>query len=138
LTAARHELAAIYREQNRSADEIQQLRSLATADAQHGRHIALAMAYLRAGNYDQALESLQTAESLSPGHSRVALALGRVHLARAEITRDAAVVAEALEALERALGGTAPRSEGLALYGRALHLSGDLVAAERMLQEAVR
>ena len=39
--------------------------------------------------------------------------------------------------LERALGGTARRSEGLALYGRALFLSGDPLAAERILQEAL-
>ena len=39
--------------------------------------------------------------------------------------------------LERALGGTARRSEGLALYGRALYLSGDAAGAERLLREAV-
>ncbi len=33
----------------------------------------------------------------------------------------------ALEVIERALAGTAPRSEGLALFGRALFLSGNYV-----------
>jgi Flp pilus assembly protein TadD len=35
------------------------------------------------------------------------------------------------------LGGTARRGEGMALYGRALYLSGDVVGAERILREAV-
>ena len=39
--------------------------------------------------------------------------------------------------LERALGGTARRSEGLALYGRALYLSGNYSEAERILRDAV-
>ena len=55
----------------------------------------------------------------------------------AEHTGERRMVARALAVLERALGGTARRSEGLALYGRALYLSGDLLAAERILQEAL-
>jgi Flp pilus assembly protein TadD len=42
----------------------------------------------------------------------------------------------ARDVLEQALGGTARRSEGLALYGRALFLSGDIATAERILAEA--
>ena len=62
--------------------------------------------------------------------------LGRVHLARAE-AGIAPRSPRALAALERALGGTARRSDGLALYGRALHLSGDAAGAERLLQDAI-
>jgi predicted Zn-dependent protease len=60
-----------------------------------------------------------------------------VLLAEAEHTGDRRSVARALAVLEKALGGTARRSEGLALYGRALYLSGDPLAAERILQEAL-
>jgi predicted Zn-dependent protease len=67
----------------------------------------------------------------------VLVATGRVLLAEAERTGDRRTVARALSVLERALGGTARRSEGLALYGRALYLSGDALAAERILQEAL-
>ncbi len=65
------------------------------------------------------------------------MALGRIYLLRAERTGDSASVQRALDVLERALGGTAPRSEGLALFGRALFLSGDVTGAERILREAV-
>ena len=57
-------------------------------------------------------------------------------LGHAEGTGSRAAIAEARLALERALGGTARRSEGLALYGRALYLSGDAADAERILIEA--
>jgi Flp pilus assembly protein TadD len=60
-----------------------------------------------------------------------------VYLARAERTTDRASIPHALEALEKALGGTARRSEGLALFGRALSLAGDDESAERILREAV-
>ncbi len=43
----------------------------------------------------------------------------------------------AVEVIGRAIGGTAARSEGLALYGRAIFLSGDYADAERILREAV-
>jgi cytochrome c-type biogenesis protein CcmH/NrfG len=60
-----------------------------------------------------------------------------VYLEKAERTMDRRSVAEALAALERALAGTARRSEGLTLLGRALYLSGDDAAGERLLREAV-
>jgi predicted Zn-dependent protease len=67
----------------------------------------------------------------------VQLALGRVYLARAERSRDPLFIGRALDVLESALGGTALRSEGLALYGRALYLAGQLQESERILREAV-
>ena len=79
-----------------------------------------------------------TPRRAAPDDSRVQLAIGRV-LSRAR--RAHAAIATRSRArsdvLERALGGTAPRSEGLALYGRALYLSGDLAGAERILRDAV-
>jgi predicted Zn-dependent protease len=67
----------------------------------------------------------------------VLLAIGRVYLARAERHRDPESVGRALGVLEKAMGGTARRSEGLALYGRAMSLSGNDVEAERILRDAV-
>ncbi len=139
FVAARQELASLHRAQGRPDAEVAQLRALVSLDeARVARHVSLALASLRAGRHDEALQSLSAAEAAAPGDSRVALAVGRVHLARAEATREPEAITDALAALERALGGTARRSEGLALYGRALHLSGDLGRAERLLQEATR
>jgi tetratricopeptide (TPR) repeat protein len=135
---ARQELAALYREGGRTTDETAQLRALVALEAGVDRQIALATAQARTGQYEAALETLYAAEVTTPGDSRLALAIGRVHLALAESTGDDAATGAALEALERALGGTARRSEGLALYGRALHLSGDAAGAERLLEEAIR
>jgi tetratricopeptide (TPR) repeat protein len=138
LVAARQELAGLYGEEGRVDDEAAQLRALVAHDGQLDRHLALARGQLRAGRHAAALDTLATAEAVVPGDSRVALAVGRVHLSLAEEHRDPSSIAAALAALERALGGTARRSEGLALYGRALHLAGDADGAERLLTDAIR
>lgn len=141
LTAAREELADLYRAQGRFADEMAQLTALASGDARGPRDVAIALAEARQGRYDIALTTLSAARTRYPADSQVALALGRVHLMRAEATTDATrrtlAAQEALAPLEAALGGSARRSEGLALYGRALHLTGDVAGGERILQGAV-
>lgn len=137
LVAAREELADMYRERGREADELAQLRALAGMDHSVDRRVAVGLAEARRGRYDTALESLGAVETIAPNDSRVALAIGRVLLGRAERSRDRRLAGEARAALERALGGTARRSEGLALFGRALYLSGDIAGAERILQEAI-
>jgi len=141
LTAAREELADVYRAQGRFADEMAQLTALASGDARGVRDVAIGLAEARQGQFDIALTTLTTARARYPADSQVALALGRVHLMRAEATTDAArrksAAQDALALLEDALGGSARRSEGLALYGRALHLTGDLTGAERILRGAV-
>lgn len=137
LVAAREELADAYRAQHRPVEEMRELQALAALDQQVGRRVAIALAELRGGQLDGALGTLTQAAARSPTDSRVQLAFGRVHLARAERSRDPAAVRRALDALEAALGGTARRSEGLALYGRALFLAGELVEAERILREAI-
>jgi predicted Zn-dependent protease len=114
-----------------------QLQALASGDNQVSRRVAIGLAEARQGQLDSALGTLSRTLESAPTDSRVQLAIGRVYLARAERNRDAPSLARATEILERAMGGTAPRSEGLALYGRALHLSGNLVDAERILREAV-
>lgn len=137
MVAAREELADVYRERGREADELAQLRLLADIDNGVDRRIALGLAEARREHFDAALATLGAVESNTPNDSRVALAIGRVLLTRAERSRDRRLANQARVALERALGGTARRSEGLALFGRALYLSGDVPGAERILQEAL-
>lgn len=137
LIAPREELADIYRTLGRHADEVLQLQALAQLEPQIDRRVAVVLARARGGEFAAALEALAAVATDAPNDSRVHLALGRVHLARAEATADPVSIRRAREALELALGGTARRSEGLALYGRALHLSGDHDEALRILQDAV-
>jgi predicted Zn-dependent protease len=137
MLAAREELADLYAEQGRLADQRSQLAVLVTLDPQLDRLLALADADRRAGALDEALASLERASLLDPQSSRVALARARIFLAHAEATGDRAPARQAAELLETALGGTARRSEGLALLGRALFLGGDAAAGERLLEDAV-
>ncbi len=137
LTPAREELADAYRAAGRHVEELRQLQLLADADARIDRRVAIALAQAAAGQYDGALGTLSELRAGTQIDSRVEIALARVLLARAERAGDRASVPRALAALERALGGTARRGEGMALYGRALYLSGDIAGAERILREAV-
>ena len=136
LTPAREELADVYRAQGRFVEEMAELQILAR-DGQPGRKVAIGLAEARQGQLDAALGTLSTALNESPHDSRILLAIGRVHLARAERHRDGDAAARAVAILESALAGSARRSEGLALYGRALFLSGNLTEAERVLRNAV-
>jgi tetratricopeptide (TPR) repeat protein len=99
--------------------------------------LSLVRAQIDDGRYADARGELSTAETTWPGDSRVALAFGRLYLARAERLDDETAVPLAVDALEAALAGTARRADGLTLYGRALFLNGEFDAAERMLLEAV-
>jgi tetratricopeptide (TPR) repeat protein len=137
LLPAREELADLYRERGQTDDELRELRALSALDDQIHRHVAVALAEARAGQFAAADRTLSAASESNPADSRVLIATGRVLLAEADHTGDRRTVARALAILERALGGNARRSEGLALYGRALYLAGDPLGAERILQEAL-
>ncbi len=137
MAAAREELADLYRRVHRTDDELQQLRALAELAPGRDRQIAIALAAARDDRFADALATLALAVEDGSPDSRVDLAVGRVKLAQAERTGDRGAITDARIVLERALGGTARRSEGLALYGRALYLSGDAAAAERILREAI-
>jgi tetratricopeptide (TPR) repeat protein len=137
FVAAHEELADLYRSLGRPVDELAQLQALASLDASLPREIAIALAEARHGEFDGAVSTLSAAAVRDPADSQVQLALGRVYLQKAERTMDRRSVASALDSLERALAGTARRSEGLTLLGRALYLSGDDAAGERILREAV-
>ncbi len=139
--AAREELAEVYRARRRFADEMGQLTAIAAADNRGVRAVAIALAEARQGNFESALATLTKAQALDPADSTVALARGRVYLMQAEAATDparrTASARLALPPLEAALGGSARRSEGLTLYGRAVHLTGNAGEAERLLKEAV-
>ena len=64
-------------------------------------------------------------------------ALGRIWLTTAEGQKDPVALGKAIEALQPAAAQADAVSETRALYGRALALSGNMVAAERMLLRAV-
>ncbi len=136
MIAAREELADIHRERGNHDAEIRELGALAVLDGRPDRRVAIALAEARAGRHEAALETLE-ATAPTPIDSQRLLATGRILLAEAERTGDRRIVSRALEVLEEALGGTARRSEGLALFGRALYLSGDATGAVRILQEAL-
>jgi tetratricopeptide (TPR) repeat protein len=136
FVSAHEELADLYRAEGRRVDEMAQLQALA-ASGQSWRSVAIGLAEARQGRLEAAVGTLSGVAARAPGDSAVLVALGRVHLARAERDRDASSIARARDVLEQALGGTARRSEGLALYGRALYLAGETTEAERILREAV-
>jgi tetratricopeptide (TPR) repeat protein len=139
MLSARDELADLYRERGRLADESDELTALASLDDRAGRQIALAMAMLRARRYDDALDVLQrpSVAAVASSDPRVAIALGRIYVDRAERLHDSASIPLALSSLASFVSGTPRRSDGLALFGRALYLSGDAAGAERLLHEAV-
>ena len=137
LTPAREELADLYRVSGRHLDEMLQLQALADSDPRPERQIAIGLAEARRGQFDGAMGTLAAATAAAPADPQIQLAVGRILILRAERQHDRASVTRAVAVLERALGGSARRSEGLALFGRALYLSGDLDGAERALREAV-
>ena len=137
LTPAREELADLFRSLGRPTEEMTELQDLAALDRNDDRQITIAMAAARRGQFDTALAALADVSPSAADASHVQLARGRVYLARAERTLDRRSAQRAQEVLEQALAGNARRSEGLALYGRALYLMGDPRAAERLLREAV-
>jgi predicted Zn-dependent protease len=67
----------------------------------------------------------------------VLLAQARVWLDAVESDRDSSALKKALEVLRPAATRDSASSETLALYGRALLLSGDAESAELVLQQAV-
>jgi tetratricopeptide (TPR) repeat protein len=99
--------------------------------------VSLGLAYARAGRTSQAVLTLSNAAERFPDTSLVYLALGRVWLQAAQARDDRIALSKAVEALEAALTAADPSSEALALFGRAVYLSGDVEAAEQTLLEAV-
>ncbi len=137
LLPAREELVSIYRSLNRERDVIEQLEALARLDpSRSDRQAVLALAYARSGRTDLAVGILGRATEQYPDNTGIYLALGRIWLESAEPRRDKVALSKAIEALEPLARRATPSSEALALYGRALMLSGDWVHAEQILFQA--
>jgi tetratricopeptide (TPR) repeat protein len=100
------------------------------------RALAVSLTEARLGRLDAAISTLGKAAGRYPGNPTVYAALGRVWLDRATNESDEAALAKALEALQLAAASPAVTGESLGLYGRVLFLSGDLQAAERVLEQA--
>jgi len=138
LIAAREELTEIYAAQGRRADEMRQLRVLATVDRDHAeREVAVALAQMRAGSADLAVLSLGRALDQMPDQAVLYAALGRIWLEIATTRKDhPEALGKALEALGRVASAPSATSDVLTIYGRALLQAGDLELAGRTLQRA--
>jgi tetratricopeptide (TPR) repeat protein len=137
FAVAREELADLDAALGRRRDGIEQLEALAALEPNKpDRLVQVALAYARLGRREAALVTLGRAAERHPESPLVEAALGRVWLEIAEEDDDADALARALEAIRSATSHGDGSGETLALYGRALLLSGAVSAAERALQDA--
>jgi tetratricopeptide (TPR) repeat protein len=133
---AREELAALHRSLGQDALELDQLESLASLEPQRlERHIALGLAYARAGRTEHAVTTLRKIADGRP-EPQIFVALGRIWLAIAEEQGDRVALGKALEALQGAVAAGATTSEACTLLGRALLLAGEQDLALQVLQRA--
>jgi tetratricopeptide (TPR) repeat protein len=138
FAAAREELARLYEDMGRPQDAIDQLEALAALEpTRPERLVNVGLAYARIGRRDTAILTLGRAAERHPDATVVYTALGRIWLTSAETQKDLVALGKAIEALQPAAAQAGAASETRALYGRALALSGNMVAAERMLLQAV-
>ena len=138
FAAAREELARLYEQMGRWQDSIDELEALAALEpARPERLVSVGLAYARIGRRDTAVLTLGRAAERHPDATVVYTALGRLWLTSAEGQQDPVALGKAIEALQPAAAQADAVSETRALYGRALALSGNMVAAERMLLRAV-
>jgi tetratricopeptide (TPR) repeat protein len=135
MVHAREELADLYGRMGRTSQRLVQLEALLTLDPGPRRQVALGLAYVRAGEFDRAVTALGRAAEQYPDHPYTYVALGRVWLEKAQPRSDRVDLSKALGALQDAVGSD-DSSEALALFGRALMLSGSVDLAETVLQEA--
>jgi tetratricopeptide (TPR) repeat protein len=137
FVAAREELADLHAGRGERRRAIEQLEAIAALEpSRPERLVMVGLTYASMGQPDTAILTLGRAAERYPDTPAVYTALGRVWLdtaARGDVT----AVSKALEALEPVARQPDASSETLALYGRALLLSGDAAAAERTLQAAV-
>jgi tetratricopeptide (TPR) repeat protein len=132
---AREELADLYGRMGKTEARLRQLEALLAVDPGPRRQVALGLAYVRAGDFDRAVTALGRAAEQHPDHPYTYVALGRVWLDKAQARADRVDLSKAFSALQDAVGSD-DSSEALALFGRALMLSGSLDLAESVLQEA--
>jgi tetratricopeptide (TPR) repeat protein len=138
FAAAREELARLYEDMGRPQDAIDQLEALAALEpTRPERLVTVGLAYARIGRRDTAVLTLGRAAERHPEATVVYTALGRIWLMSAEAQKDPVALGKAIKALQPAAAQAGAGSETHALYGRALALSGNMVAAERRLLQAV-
>jgi tetratricopeptide (TPR) repeat protein len=138
LAATREALARLYQDINRPQDAIDQLEALAALEpSRPERLVNVGLAYARLGRRDTAVLTLGRAAERHPDATIVYSALGKVWLTSAVATQDSIALKKAIEALQPAAARADAASETRAMYGRALALSGNMAAAERMLLQAV-
>ncbi len=139
MMAAREELADVLRTLGNWREEVEQLEALAALDPEEpDRRIAVALAYLNAGNRDLAVTTLGRAAERFHDQQGIYAALGQVWLDAAEEQGDPTDARKALEALERIAGQSSATSETLGLYGRALLLAGEPARAEKAFAQAAQ
>ena len=137
LIAPREALADVYAAVGRPQDAIVQLEAIATLEPDRPeRQAAVARAYARAGRTDVAVGVLGRAAERYPDNAVIYLTLGSVWLEAAEPRGDRVALRKAIEALEPLTRGPRVSGDALALYGRALMLSGDLIGAAAALQKS--
>jgi tetratricopeptide (TPR) repeat protein len=136
---AREELADIYRLQDRTREELEQLEALFALDpAKAERLIAVGLAHMRAGNRELAVVTLSRAAELFPDTPGVLAAVGQVWLDAAEERGDPSDLRKALEALQRVATAANASSETLGHYGRALMLANQAAQAEVVFRQAAQ
>jgi len=137
LAAAREELVDLFERAGRQQDVLDQLEALAALEpARAERLISVGLAYARWGRTDAAILTLGRAAERYPDAPAVYTAIGRVWLDAAEPRNDRVALSKAIEALAPVAAAATASGEALALYGRAMLLSGDARAAERILLQA--
>ena len=137
FAAAREELVDVFERAGRRQDALDQLEALAALEpARPERLIGVGLAYARWGRTDAAILTLGRAAERYPDQPAVYTAIGKVWLDAAEPRNDRVALSKAIEALAPLAASANAASEVLALYGRAILLSGDARSAERILIEA--
>jgi tetratricopeptide (TPR) repeat protein len=144
---ARQEMVRLLLILKRDADAIRELEKLAAFGPTRPDHLIEAgVIYARLGRTDLALAELNRAAERDPADPRVYQALGQIWLDAAESRRDRVAMGmtqeqcdkRAIAALDRASRAPGATSQGLTLYGRALVLAGDPVAAQQAFEQAVQ
>jgi tetratricopeptide (TPR) repeat protein len=138
LTEPREALAGLFTSLGENGRAIDQLEALAALDPNRpDRHVALGLAHASARRYEAAVLTLSRAVERFPDETAVYAALGRVWLEAAETRDDPIALKKAVQALSTAASHQDAASDTLTDLGRALVASGDDVAAERALRQAV-
>lgn len=135
MLGAREELADLYGALGQTDDRLMQLEALTALDPGASREVALGLAYARAGQQQRAILTLGRAAERYPDYPYAYVALGRIWLEAAQGGADRIALSKAIGALEQAVGSD-EGSEARTLFGRALLLTSDEEAAERILQDA--